>query len=106
MYAVQDLKKGFYIRYRLDVSLFDQRRLTAKTKSRQTLLQEVLFSDDCAQMGHAEQDLQRMLDRLFEASKLFGLTISLGKTEVLNQPAPYSHPLPLPSPLTTNHLPT
>ena len=31
---------------------------------------------------------------------------SVGKTEVLHQPAPYSHPLLPPSPLKTNHLPT
>ena len=36
-----------------------------------------------------------MLDRFSEASKLFGLTISLGKTEVLHQPAPHTnHPAP------------
>ena len=45
-------------------------------------------------MAHAEQDLQRMLDRFSEASKFFGLTISHGKTEVLHQPAPYYHPSP------------
>ena len=37
-----------------------------------------------------------MLDRFSEASKLFGLTISLGKTEVLHQPAPHTNP-PAPS---------
>ena len=105
-HAVQDLKKGVYIRYRLEASLFDLCRLTAKTKSLQTLLQEVLFADECALMAHAEQDLQRMLDRFSEASKLFGLTISFGKMEVLHQPASYYHPPPPPSPLTTNHLPT
>ena len=66
--------------------------LTAKTKILQTLLQDVLFADDYALIAHAEQDLQRMLGRFSKASKLFGLTISLGKTEVLHQPAPYSHP--------------
>ena len=102
-HAVQDLEKGVHIRYRLDGSLFDLRRLTAKTRSLQTLLQEVLFADDYALVAHVEQDLQRMLDRFSEASKLFGLTFSLGKTKVLHQPAPYS---PLPPPLTKNHLPT
>ena len=104
-HAVQDLEKEVYIRYHLDGSLFDLHRLTAKTKSLQTLLQEVLFADDYVLVAHAEQDLQQMLDRFSEASKLFGLTISLGKTEVLHQPAPYYHPFPPPSPLTTNHLP-
>ena len=77
-------RRGIYIHYRLDGSLFDLRRLRAKTKNLQTLLQEVLFADDCALVAHAEQDLQRMLDCFSEASKLFGLTISLGKTEVLH----------------------
>ena len=82
-HAVQDLGKGVYIRYCLDGSLFDLRRLSTKMKSLQTLLQE-LFADDCELMAHVEQDLQRMLGRFSEASKLFGLTISLGKTEVLH----------------------
>ena len=81
-----------YIRFRLDGSLFDLRRLAAKTKSQTTLLQEVLFADDCALMAHAESDLQLMLDRFSHASKLFGLTVSLGKTEVLYQPAPNTQP--------------
>ena len=56
-HAVRDLKKGVYIRYRLDSSLFDLRRLTAETKSLQSLLQEVLFADDCALVAHTESDL-------------------------------------------------
>ena len=104
-HAVQDLEKGVYIRYCLDGSLFNLCQLTAKTKNLQTLLQEVLFADNCALMAYTEQDLQQMLDHLSEASKLFGLTINLRKMEVLHQPALY-YPLPPPSPLTTNHLPT
>ena len=76
------------VRYRLDGSLFNLRRLTAKTKSLQILLQEVLFADDCTPVAHVESDLQMMLDRFSEAPKLFGLTVSLGKTEVLHQLAP------------------
>ena len=51
-HAVQDLEKGVYIRYHLDGSLFNLHRLTAKTRSLQTLLQEVLFADDCALVLH------------------------------------------------------
>ena len=39
-------------------------------------------------MAHEETHLQAIVDRFSEASKLFGLTISLGKTEVFFQPAP------------------
>ena len=56
-HAVRDLEKGVYIPYRLDGSLFDLRCLTAKTKSLQTLLQVVLFADDCALVAHTETDL-------------------------------------------------
>ena len=93
-HAVQDLEKGVYIRCRLDGSLFDLRRHTAKTRSLKTPLQEVLFADDCALVAHAEQDLHWMLDRFSKASKFFGQKISLRKTEVLHQPAPYYQPPP------------
>ena len=56
-HAVQDLEKGVYICYHLDGSLFDLHRLTVKMKSLQTLLQEVLFADDCALVAHAEQSV-------------------------------------------------
>ena len=41
-------------------------------------------------MAHKFSDLQTMLNRFSDASMLFGLTISLGKMEVLFQPAPNS----------------
>lgn len=37
---------------------------------------------------HTESDLQTIVNRFTEASRLFGLTISLNKTKVLRQPAP------------------
>ncbi|XP_067684106.1 uncharacterized protein [Haliotis asinina] len=51
----------------------------------------VLSADDCALVAHAESHLQLMFDHFSEVSKLFGLTISLGKTQVLCQPAPTTH---------------
>ena len=95
-HATRGLKKGVYIWYRLDGSLFDLRRLTAKTKSKEMLLLEILFADDCALLAHTEYDIQMMMDSFSEASKLFSLTISLNKMEVLHQPAPNTHP-PAPS---------
>ena len=41
-------------------------------------------------MAHKPGDLQAMLNSFSDASKQFGLTISLGKTEVLFQRAPNS----------------
>ena len=90
--AVKDSEEGVYIRYRLDGSLFDLRRLNAKTKCLQELIQEALYADDCALLAHNERDLQMMVDKFSQASKLFGLTINISKTEVLYQPAPNTNP--------------
>ena len=89
-HAIKDLSNGVYLRYRLDGSMFDLRRLNARTKTTEQLITEALFADDCALMAHKESDLQSTVDKFAEASRLFGLTISLGKTEVLFQPAPAS----------------
>ena len=87
-HAIRDLEQGVYLRYRLDGSLFDLRRLTAKTKTVKQTVLEALFADDCALMAHREFDVQIIVNKFAEASRVFGLTISLGKTEVLFQPAP------------------
>ena len=89
-HAGRDLEHGVFLKYRLDGSLFDPRRLKAKTKIFETIVREALFADDCALMAHTEADLQLVVNKFAEASRLFGLTISLGKTEVLMQPAPGS----------------
>ena len=89
-HATRDLEQGVYRRYRIDGSLLDLRRLTAKTKTVKKTVLEALFADDCALMAHRESDLQIIVNKFSENSHLFGLTISLGKTEVLFQPAPAS----------------
>ncbi|KAI8515959.1 hypothetical protein Bbelb_067720 [Branchiostoma belcheri] len=96
LHAVKDLDLGVYIKYRSDGSVFDLRRLQARTKTVERLILEALFADDCALLAHMENHLQLITDRFAAASKLFGLTISLGKTEVLVQPAPNTI-LPAPS---------
>ena len=79
-HAVQDLESGVSIRYRLDVSLFDLRRLTAKTKSLFDLIQEALFADDCAlvtldyfSQSAAYDCAPVTLDCFSQSAKLFGL---------------------------------
>ena len=84
------MDKGVYVRFHYDGSIFDLQRLSAKTKTLNSLIQEALFADDCALMAHKPGDLQAMLNRFSDASKQFGLTISLEKTEVLFQHAPNS----------------
>ena len=88
--AVGNTDKGVYVSFRYDGSIFDLRRLSAKTRTLNSLIQEALFADDCARMAHKPGDLQTMLNSFSDASKQFGLSISLEKTEVLFQRAPNS----------------
>ena len=55
--AVKDSEQGVYIRYRLDGSLFDLRRLNVNAKCLQEVIQEALYADDCALLAHNKRDL-------------------------------------------------
>ncbi|KAL0159397.1 hypothetical protein M9458_043122, partial [Cirrhinus mrigala] len=88
--ALQDFDDddAVYIRYRLDGSLFNLRRLQAHTKTLDQLIRELLFADDAALLAHTERALQRITSCFTDAAQLFGLEVSLKKTVVLHQPAP------------------
>ena len=93
--AKEDLPDGIYIRFRTDGSIFNLRRLLARTKTIEELITELLFVDDRALLAHTEEALQHIVNHFSDAAKNFGFTISLKKTEVLYQPPPreaYSHP--------------
>jgi hypothetical protein len=79
---------GIGIRYRTDGSLFNLRRLQAKTKVHTDTIRDLLFADDCALNAISETDMQHCVDKFSEACSNFGLTISTKKTEVMHQPAP------------------
>ena len=79
---------GVYIRFRTDGDLFNLRRLQAHTKTTKRLFRELLFADDAALVAHTECALQQITTCFAEAAQLFGLEVSLKKTEVLHQPAP------------------
>ncbi|KAL8573948.1 hypothetical protein ACOMHN_029395 [Nucella lapillus] len=61
-HAVRDIEDGVYIRYRMDGSPFDLRRLSAKTKTIEKLILEALFADDYALMAHTESTLQLIVN--------------------------------------------
>ncbi|KAI8491005.1 hypothetical protein Bbelb_314240 [Branchiostoma belcheri] len=77
-----------YIKYPTDGSPFNLRRLQAHTKTLEQLIRELLFADDAALVAHTEFAMQRVTSCFVEASELFGLEVSLKKTEVLHQPVP------------------
>ena len=86
----EDLKDedGVYVRYNLDGSLFNLRRLQAHTKTHERLIRGLLFADDAALVVHTERALQCITSCFANAAQLFGLEVSLKKMEVLYQPAP------------------
>ena len=50
--AKKDLPDGIYIRFRTDGSLFNLRRLLARTKTIEEFITEPLFAVDCALLAH------------------------------------------------------
>ena len=86
--AFRDMDLGIGIRYRFDGSIFNLRRLQAKTKVSKDFINDLLFADDCALNATTETDMQRSTDTFSAACDNFGLTISTKKTEVMLQPAP------------------
>lgn len=79
---------GIGITSRMDGSIFNLRRLQAKTKVKKDMINDLLFADDCALNSNSESAMQQNVDKFAEACVNFGLTISIKKTEVLHQPAP------------------
>ena len=72
-----------YIRTRSDGDLFNLRRLRAKTRTHELVIKELLFADDSALVTHSPKAMQDLVMAFAEASKKFGLTINIKKTEVL-----------------------
>ncbi|KAL8597728.1 hypothetical protein ACOMHN_001687 [Nucella lapillus] len=85
--AFNDSDPGNQIKYRTDGGILNTQRLKAKTKVTKSLVRDLLYADDCAIVAHSEDDLQRLTDSLSAATKHFGLTISIKKTEVMFQPS-------------------
>ncbi len=78
---------GIKYNYRFDGSLFNLRRLQAKTKIQEGIAHEFLFADDSALAAGSEADMQHSVNLFSSACDKFGLTISTKKTEVMYQPA-------------------
>ncbi|XP_069960323.1 RNA-directed DNA polymerase from mobile element jockey [Cherax quadricarinatus] len=86
--AFRDTDARIGIRYRTDGSVFNLRRLQAKTKAATDTINDLLFADDCTLNAASEAAMQHSVDKFSDACNNFGLTISTTKTEVMHQPAP------------------
>ena len=81
--------------FRTDGSVFNLRRLQAKTKVKETSVSEFLFDDAAALNIASEIKMQKNMHPFSAACNNFGLTISIAKTDVMYQLAlqkAYSEP--------------
>ena len=86
--AFRDTDVGIGINYHTNSSVFNLRRLQAKTKVISDTVNDFLFANDCALNAASEAAMQHSVDKFAKACNNFGLTISTKKTEVMHQPAP------------------
>ena len=79
-----DSEVGNGTRYKYDGSLFNLRRLRAKTKVSPDTVNDFLFADDYDLNAASEADMQYSIDKFSDACNNFGPTISTKKTEVMH----------------------
>jgi len=84
-HAFKGATEGVYLHSRSDGKLFNLNRLKSKSKTREVLIRDMLFSDDAALATHSEEQLQSLMNRFSTACDLFSLMISLKKTQVMCQ---------------------
>ena len=88
------------IRYRIDESIFNLRRLQAKTNVSTDTINDFVFAEDDALNTASEAAMQYSVDKLSDTCNNFGMTLSTKKTEVMHQPVQASHTLRQVSPST------
>ena len=99
--ALKDKNFGIPVHFRATGGLLNIRRFTAATKTSLEMVCDLLFADDCALVAQTSQDLQLVVNNFADACKVFGLTISTKKTEVVYQPPPYCNELQKQLPVIT-----
>ena len=77
-----------WIQYRLDVGLFNLRRLQAKTKTFSVVISALQYADDAAFLSLTADGLQRSLGIMSENYLRAGLMINTTKTEILSASSP------------------
>ena len=73
------------MQFRSSLGLFNTQKFKAKTQTRLELIRELHFADDCTLVSHSLDEMQQLVNKFAKASKAFGLTISIKKTELVHQ---------------------
>jgi len=71
---------GFGIHYKLDGNLFNLRRLRT-SKSLRDIIRDLLYIDDAAFACIKVEELQKIIDNLYDTCTRWGLAISKEKTD-------------------------
>jgi len=85
---------GISVKYRHDGNLFNQRRLSAQSKTSVTHSYELQYADDTALVSHTTDGLQQLLDGIVDAYSRAGL-VKIKKTEILQQCTSPNHAPPV-----------
>ena len=87
-HAFGEIEDGVKFQFRTSGGLFTHQRFKAKTRTRTSIIWDLMFADDAALVATSFEEAQCLMDRFSAACKAFGLTISIKKTEVIHQPSP------------------
>ena len=74
--SFQGWDDGFPIQYRFDGTLFNIRRLQAKSKIQTYVLDELLYADDMAKNASTERNMQEAMGRVSQACANYDLKIN------------------------------
>ena len=84
--AFRDMGDVVYIQSRQSADVFNFAHYRAKTHATRILMRELLFADGRALVAYTAEEMQKIVDAFYDASKTFGLKINIKKTELLYQP--------------------
>lgn len=87
MYAFHNYEVGAYPCFRTKIKVFDLIHFKVKSKTFQSLIQELLYADNTVFIVHTEKDMKTIISHSLIPCTVFVLTISIKKTKVL-----YTHP--------------